>query len=79
MATRRPTSSQTANAAAGDSASLDKSQAVETSHDVAAERDSSKPDDIYQEQSRPRVILLLTSVFMSMFLVALDRTIISTV
>ncbi|MCJ1314764.1 hypothetical protein MMC15_000076 [Xylographa vitiligo] len=78
MATRRPTTSQSANAAAGDSASLDKSQAVETSHDVAAERDSSKPDDIYQEQSRPRVILLLTSVFMSMFLVALDRTIIST-
>ncbi len=34
---------------------------------------------MYQAQSTTKVTLLLVSVFLSMFLVALDRTIISTV
>lgn len=36
-------------------------------------------DDDYATQSSARVALTLASVFMSMFLVALDRTIVSTV
>ncbi|KAK9358832.1 major facilitator superfamily domain-containing protein [Lipomyces starkeyi] len=69
---------QSANSAAGDSSDLGTTQAGETSHDVAVKRDLSKPDYTYQEQSATRIIFLLISVFMSMFLVALDRTIIST-
>lgn len=38
-----------------------------------------KTDNTYSELSSPKTVLLLTSVFLSMFLVALDRTIISTV
>jgi hypothetical protein len=76
---RRPMTLQSANSAAGDSSDLSTTQAGETSHDVAVKHDMSKPDDTYQELSSPRTILLLISVFMTMFLVALDRTIISTV
>lgn len=70
---------QSAKSAAGDSSDLATTQAGETSHDVAAKRDPSKPDDPQQKQSTTRTVLLLISVFLSMFLVALDRTIISTV
>jgi hypothetical protein len=39
-----------------------------------------KPDDdSYQAQSTAKTVLLVASVLLSMFLVALDRTIISTV
>ncbi|MCJ1380208.1 hypothetical protein MMC17_003311 [Xylographa soralifera] len=78
MATRRPMTPQSANSAAEDPVDLGKTQAGENSHDVVVKRDLSKSDDIYAEQSSTRVVLLLISVFMSMFLVALDRTIIST-
>ena len=71
--------SQSANSAAGDSSDLDATRAGEVSHDVAVKRDLSKPGDTYQEQSVTRNILVLVSVFISIFLVALDRTIISTV
>jgi len=71
--------SQSANLAAGDSSDLGTTKAGETSHDVDVKRDPSKPDDTYQEQTAPRIIFLLISVLMTMFLVALDRTIISTV
>ena len=79
MSTQRPTTPQSANSAAGASVDSAKTPAGEASHDVAAKRETSEPDDIYKDQSRTRVILLIISVFMSMFLVALDRTIISTV
>ncbi|KAF2247564.1 putative MFS aflatoxin efflux pump [Trematosphaeria pertusa] len=68
MATGRPTTSQSGNSGATEKVSLD----------VATPSDSSKLGDTYQEQSAPRVVLLLTSVLLSMFLVGLDRTIIST-
>ena len=58
---------------------MGKMQANESPDDVTAIRGSSTADDIYQGQSSKRVVLLLVSVFMSMFLVALDRTVISTV
>ncbi|MCJ1421361.1 hypothetical protein MMC32_007724 [Xylographa parallela] len=78
MSTQRPTTPQSANSAPGASVDSAKTSAGEASHDVAAKRETSEPDDIYKDQSRTRVILLIISVFMSMFLVALDRTIIST-
>lgn len=71
--------SQTANSTVEDSSDLDTTKTGEASYDVAARRDATKPNDTYQEQSATRVALLLISVLMSMFLVALDRTIISTV
>jgi hypothetical protein len=42
-------------------------------------RDAAKSDGAYPDQSATKVTLLLISAFLSMFLVALDRTIISTV
>lgn len=47
--------------------------------DGAVTTDEEKAEDLYQEQSFTKVFLLLASVLMSLFLVALDRTIISTV
>ena len=79
MVSRRLITSQTASSTARHSLDLGTTQASEASYDVAVKRDTRKPSDIYQEQSATRVTLLLTSVLMSMFLVALDRTIISTV
>ena len=46
--------------------------------DVASGLDA-KMDDHYQKQSTARVALLLTSVMVNMFLVALDRMIVATV
>lgn len=79
MMLRRPMTPQSVHSAAGDSSNVDTTRASEASHDAAANSDLSKPEDTYQEQSATRVVLLLISVFMSMFLVSLDRTIISTV
>ncbi|KAJ8071804.1 hypothetical protein OCU04_002118 [Sclerotinia nivalis] len=52
----------------------------ESSEDMIATRDhaASEPDDVYQEQASSQIIPLLVSIFVTMFLVALDRTIIST-
>lgn len=65
------------------SATSGTTQAGETSHDVhdvAVKPDLSTPvDDTFQEQSALRISLLLISNLLSMFLVALDRTIITTV
>lgn len=51
----------------------------EKTHEAVEDGDGGDSKDIYQDQSVTLVALLLTSVFMSIFLVALDRTIISTV
>ncbi|KAF7167807.1 hypothetical protein CNMCM5623_000995 [Aspergillus felis] len=50
----------------------------ETCDDGETKRAASDLDDTYQEQSATKVVLLLVSIMMTMFLVALDRTIIST-
>ncbi|GFG21253.1 putative HC-toxin efflux carrier TOXA [Aspergillus udagawae] len=50
----------------------------ETCDDGETKRTTSDMDDTYQEQSATKVVLLLVSILISMFLVALDRTIIST-
>lgn len=56
-------------------------QLNKSSEDLTAKQENipHKTDDTYQEQSSTRIIPLLVSVFLTMFLVALDRTIISTV
>jgi hypothetical protein len=54
-------------------------QRSETYNDGETNPPESDLDDTYQEQSATKVILLLVSIMMTMFLVALDRTIISTV
>ena len=49
-------------------------------HDVETKKDEAQPEyDTYQQQSTAKVALLIVSCLLSMFLVALDRTIISTV
>lgn len=48
-------------------------------HDDAAKNTPGSRDNTYQKQSIMRVALVLISAFMSMFLVALGKTIISTV
>ncbi|GFF62110.1 putative HC-toxin efflux carrier TOXA [Aspergillus lentulus] len=53
-------------------------QCSETCDDEETKRATSDQDDTYQEQSTTKVVLLLVSIMMTMFLVALDRTIIST-
>ena len=73
---RRP---QATKPPTGGSSDLGTTKTVETSNNVEVKDNASKPDDSYQEQSATKVALLLTSVLLSMFLVALDRTIISTV
>lgn len=54
-------------------------QRTETREDGKTNHTKSDLDDTYQEQSATKVILLLVSIMMTMFLVALDRTIISRV
>lgn len=50
-----------------------------TSHDDVANYTPPKTDDQELETSKSKTILVMVSVFLSMFLVGLDRTIISTV
>ena len=68
--------SNTANSVARDSTVLDTIKSGKTPHDVALKHNASKPEE---GKIATRTTLLLISVLMSMFLVALDRTIISTV
>jgi hypothetical protein len=70
--------SQSATSGAGDS-DPSTTYADKEAYDNMRKRDAAKSDGVYQEQSATEVTLLLVSVFLSMFLVALDRTIISTV
>ncbi|EXJ80874.1 hypothetical protein A1O3_07161 [Capronia epimyces CBS 606.96] len=72
MTTTRPSS------AAGDSADLEKGKADGTSQHGPITPDQSKPNSTDQKPSTLQMVLLLVAVFLSMFLVAVDRTIIST-
>lgn len=79
MVSERPTTPQSAKPVAEDSSNLAATQASEKSDVSALQNDLSKPDDTQQKESTMKTVFLLISVFGSMFLVALDRTIISTV
>lgn len=62
-----------------DSVDSEVTKAGETSHDDAVNSTQFKPDHQDQKPSTLETVLLLVSVFLSMFLVAVDRNIISTV
>lgn len=79
MAFGRPTTSKSIELATENSSDLIPSQADESSHDAAVENDQGNLDNTYQAQSATKIWLLLISLMITMFLVALDRTIISTV
>ncbi|KAF4638009.1 hypothetical protein G7Y89_g53 [Cudoniella acicularis] len=82
MTSQHPTTPQSAKSTAEDSSDLATTEAGKISHDVAITENPSKPDnpqpDSQPKQSTTMTILLLVSVLSSTFLVALDRTIIST-
>lgn len=61
------------------STTLGDSQPSETPHNDTIQNEKSKSNDSDQKLSNPRTVALLVSVFLSMLLVAVDRTIISTV
>ncbi|KZF24112.1 putative MFS aflatoxin efflux pump [Xylona heveae TC161] len=72
------TTPQSAKLAAKEPLNLATTHVGEMPEDVAVENDLRNPDGTYQEQPATRTALLLISVLISMFLVALDRTIVST-
>lgn len=74
-----PMTPEVTKSATGDSANLNKTKASETSHNNAVKPNQSTPEDPNRKPTTLRTVLLLFSVFLSMFLVAVDRTIISTV
>lgn len=71
MASGKPPASQTSNSTLMDATNTTANLADEKLDEVEV-----KPK---QKQSKAKTILVFISVFLSMFLVALDRTIISTV
>ncbi len=80
MLTERPTTPQGTNsAAAAHSPDISPTQDGEVSSDVEAKADPNKPVNTQDKLPKARVAILLISVFLCMFLVGLDRTIISTV
>ena len=80
MPTERPTTPQSTDlAAAAHSPSDPSTQVDEASNDVEAKAETSKPVDNEQQLPKAKVAVLLVSVILCMFLVGLDRTIVSTV
>ena len=63
----------------GNSVDSESTQVGETTHDDAVKPDQSKSGGPNEKSSNLELVLLLLSVFLSMFVVAVDRTIISTV
>lgn len=74
-----PTTPENTTSAIGNSVDSEVTEAGETSHGDVVNPDQSKPDHRDQKPLTLETVLLLVSVFLSMFLVAVDRTIISTV
>ena len=70
---------QADKSATPDSLGVGDANAGEPSYDNAMRLNQGKLSGVDVKQSALRTVLLLVSVFLSMFLVALDRTIISTV
>ena len=78
---QQPTPFQDTTSTAGESinSGLEKTKAVESPHNNGVKPSPGKSNDAGQKSMDLRTVLLLISVFLSMFLVGLDRTIISTV
>lgn len=79
MISRRVATPKSTNSALEDMSDSGTAKTDNISHDDAAKNTPGNADHIYQRQTITRVVLVLVSTFMSMFLVALDKTIISTV
>lgn len=77
--TQSSTNPQSVKADASDESDLTTTDAPKTSHDIPAKETPSKPDNPEPKQSTTTTILVIVSVLLSVFLVGLDRTIISTV
>ncbi|RDL37705.1 Uncharacterized protein BP5553_05138 [Venustampulla echinocandica] len=74
-----PEAHESVNTTTGDQVDLEKANAGEVSHDGnAIKPDQGKPDAAKLQQSNLQTILILAAAFLGMFLVAVDRTIIST-
>ena len=74
-----PTTLETTKSDAVDTVDSEKTQAGEMSPDHAVEPAQSKTDNVDKKQSTLQTVLLIISVFLAMFLVIMDRTIVSTV
>ena len=75
----RPTTPENTTSPTEDSLDSQMTKVGETTHDDAVKPDQSKAGDSDEKPSKLELVLLLVSVFLSMFVVAVDRTIISTV
>jgi hypothetical protein len=76
---QHPATPQSIKPVAEDSSDTATTDAGRTSHDVAKKETPSSPDPPKPRQSILKITLVIGSILLSMFLVALDRTIISTV
>jgi hypothetical protein len=79
MVPQSPTTPQSNKSASADPPDLTKTQAGKTFQDITAKEDPGKPKIHHPKPSTARTVLLMVSVLLSTFLVALDKTIISTV
>jgi hypothetical protein len=79
MVSQNLTTPQSTKYASIDPPDLAKTQAGKTFQDVTAKEDPGKPKNHQPKQSTAKTVLLMVSVLLSTFLVALDKTIISTV
>lgn len=73
------TPENTTPAATADSVDSQVTKVPDDIHDNAVKPDESKPGDPDQKPSTLELVLLLSAVFLSMFVVGVDRTIVSTV
>ncbi len=74
-----PATPENPTSATADSVDSEVTKVGDTPHDNAVKPNQGKPGDPDQKPSTLELVLLLVSVFLSMFVVAVDRTIISTV
>jgi hypothetical protein len=79
MAPQSPTTPQSNKSASGDPPDVTKTQVGKNFQDVTAKEDPDEPKIHQPKPSTARTVLLMVSVLLSTFLVALDKTIISTV
>lgn len=75
----RPTTPENTTSPTGESVDSELTKVGQTTDDNAVKPDQSKAGDANKKPSKIELVLLLSAVFLSMFLVFVDRTIISTV
>ena len=75
----RPTTPEKTTSRTGDSVDSEMTKVGKTTDDNAVKPDQSKAGGADEKPSKIELVFLLAAVFLSMFLVFVDRTIISTV